>query len=122
MDKKFGLVFVLWSSFACADVCPDPRTSSLQWGVPPAPWEISPISNRPQAEKGTRFVSANILVARYGRGIMCTYRNSLGNYSIWQQILTKIPPRISNDWIAAPGGYVCTASLEECQFYTANQE
>jgi hypothetical protein len=98
--------------------CPDPNTTSLQWGVPPAPWVVNPVSpNRPQGEANTRFIRTNILVAGYGQGVLCTYRNSVGEYSIWWQALTKIPARTDYHWIETLGGVVCAQGLEQCQFY-----
>ncbi|CAM2798253.1 Protein of uncharacterised function (DUF3757) [Legionella steigerwaltii] len=100
--------------------CPDPQTTSLKWGVPPAPWTVNPYSpNPPQGDKNTYFVRANILVAGYGQGVVCTYRNSGGEYSIWWQALTKIPSRQDYNWIESLNGFVCTQGLEQCQFDTA---
>ena len=105
---------------AYATICPDPETSSLKWGEIPAPWMADPFSpNQPQGEAGTRFVRANIMVAGLGRGVVCTYKNSLGPYSIWWQVLVKIPPRTDYNWIDTIGGYVCVASLKDCQFSVA---
>lgn len=110
----------LYQPLAVANICPDPDTSSLQWGEIPAPWVINPYSaNQPQGEVGTRFVRANILVAGLGRGVMCTYRNSVGDYSIWWQVLVKIPARVDYNWIDTQGGFVCTQGLAACQFYVA---
>lgn len=124
--RKYGTLllslFVLSCSMSThAVTCPDPETTSLQWGVPPSPWLENPFSpNKPQGEEGTKFVRANILVAKYGRGVTCTYKNSVGEYSIWWQVLTKIPSRADNNWVDTLGGYVCTQGLGECQFYVAN--
>ncbi|AWN74791.1 DUF3757 domain-containing protein [Legionella anisa] len=119
--------FVIFSFFLAqftvmghATNCPDPQTTSLKWGVPPAPWTVSPYSpNRPQGDKNTHFVRANILVAGYGQGVVCIYRNSVGEYSIWWQVQTKVPSRLDYNWVDALGGFVCTQGLEQCQFYTA---
>lgn len=103
-----------------ASICPDPNTTSLQWGVPPEPWVENPYSpHSPQGEENTRFVRSNILVAGYGHGVTCTYQNSIGEYSIWWPVLTKIPARVDYHWIDTPGGYVCTHELTECQFFVA---
>lgn len=100
--------------------CPDPQTTSLKWGIPPAPWIVNPYSpNHPQGDENTRFVRANILVAGYGQGVVCTYKNSVGEYSIWWQALTKVPSRLDYNWVDTLGGFVCTQGLEQCQFYTA---
>lgn len=100
-----------------AFTCPDPETTSLKWGVPPPPWELNPLSpHEPQGEDNTRFVRANILVAGLGRGVVCTYRFSIGDYSIWWPTLTKIPAREESNWINTLGGYVCTQGISECQF------
>lgn len=115
-----SLLLLSCSMAAQATICPDPNTTSLQWGEPPAPWAENPFSpNKPQGEEGTKFVRANILVAKYGRGVTCTYKNSVGEYSIWWQVLTKIPARTDNNWIDTLGGFVCTQGLSECQFYVA---
>ncbi|KTD14799.1 hypothetical protein Lgra_0502 [Legionella gratiana] len=100
--------------------CPDPMTSSLKWGIPPDPWVVNPVSpRRPQGDENTHFVRANILVAGYGRGVVCTYKNSVGDYSIWWPTLTKIPSRLDYNWIKTLGGFVCAQGLEQCQFYGA---
>lgn len=115
-----GLLFMSWSFISSAATCPHPETTSLQWGVPPEPWVVNPYSSHPpQGEEGTRFVRANILVAGYGQGVMCTYKNSLGEYSIWWQIPTKIPARGDYNWIGALGGFICTQGLDACQFSVA---
>ena len=119
--------FIIFSFFLAQFVtishavsCPDPQTTSLKWGVPPDPWVENPYSpNRPQGDKDTYFVRANILVAGYGQGVVCTYRNSVGEYSIWWQVRTKIPSRLDYNWIDTLGGFVCTQGLEQCKFYTA---
>ncbi|KTD68874.1 MULTISPECIES: DUF3757 domain-containing protein [Legionella] len=109
-----------FAAHSYATSCPDPETTSLKWGVPPAPWMVNPYSpNPPQGEKNTRFVRANILVAGYGQGVICTYKNSVGEYSIWWQVLTKIPSRLDYHWIETLNGFVCTQGLEQCLFYNA---
>ena len=100
--------------------CPDPETSSLKWGVPPQPWLENPYSaNHTQGEENTQFVRANILVAGMGRGAVCTYRNSVGLYSIWWPVRIKVPAREDYNWIDSNGGFVCTESLLSCQFSLA---
>ncbi|KGP62901.1 hypothetical protein EP47_14005 [Legionella norrlandica] len=116
-----GLALVQYSLSTFALTCPDPQTTSLRWGVPPSPWIVNPFSpNSPQGDENTRFVRSNILVAGYGQGITCTYRNSVGDYSILWQVRSKIPARADYSWIETIGGYVCTAGLNECQFYVTD--
>lgn len=116
-----GIFLAQCSYIIHATHCPDPETTSLKWGVPPEPWVENPYSSHsPQGEENTRFVRANILVAGYGRGVVCTYQNSVGEYSIWWQVLTKIPAPVDYSWIDTLGGFVCTVGLTECQFYTAS--
>ncbi|KTD24380.1 DUF3757 domain-containing protein [Legionella israelensis] len=117
------LLFGLWSSLSLAKICPDPQTSSLQWGEPPAPWVENPFSpNHPQGEENTRFVRSNILVAGViGRGVSCTYQNSVGQYSIWWPVRVKIPSQMDNHWIRTAAGYVCSESLSSCVFYVAEE-
>jgi len=104
-----------------AMTCPNPNTSSLQWGEPPVPWVPNPLSpNRPQGEANAQFVRANILVAGIGRGVSCTYRISVGDYSIWFPALVKIPARSEGYWIDNYNGKVCTQSIERCDFVVAN--
>lgn len=125
--KKIISIAVLVSSLllvltckAAILICPDPETSSLKWGVIPKPWVENPYSpNRVQGEEGTRFAKANILVAGRGRGVTCTYKNSLGLYSIWWPVSIKVPARTDYYWIESLGGYVCTESLNDCQFSVA---
>ena len=103
---------------AQATICPDPNNSSLQWGEIPPPWQQNPFSeNSPQGEIGTRFIRANILVAGFGRGVACTYQNSVGYYSIWWQGNVKVPARTDNNWRDTLGGFECTGSLDACVFY-----
>jgi hypothetical protein len=103
-----------------AAVCPDPNASSLQWGEIPPPWMADPFSNnQPQGEPNTQFVRANIMIANVGRGIVCTYKNSLGDYSIWWPVLVKIPSTIDYRWIDTAWGFVCTLSRDQCQFTVA---
>ena len=122
--KKRWLILIMFGAGLLnqalfASTCPDPETSSLQWGEVPESWSVSPFSVTPQGEANTRFVRANIMVAGLGRGIVCTYHNSLGDYSIWRQVLVKIPAPVDYNWIDTLGGFVCTASLVNCQFNTA---
>lgn len=114
-----GLVFALGSLGCYATHCPDPQTTSLKWGEVPAPWVVNPYSQRPQGDDNTLFIRANIIVAGYGRGVTCTYRNSGGDYSIWWPVLTKMPSRVDYRWIDTLGGFVCTQGLEACEFSVA---
>ena len=124
--RKYKLLVLLCFAFSTVNshavLCPDPNTTSLQWGVPPEPWVVNPYSpNHPQGEEHTRFVRANILVAGpYGRGVICTYQNSVGEYSIWWEVLTKVPARVDNRWIDTLGGFVCTQALGDCEFFVAD--
>ncbi|WP_133139178.1 DUF3757 domain-containing protein [Legionella genomosp. 1] len=118
MKLKLFLWLLALTLNAYASVCPDPDNSSLQWGEPPYPWLKNPFSaNPPYGEPGTQFVKANILVAGFGRGVSCTYRNSAGDYSIWRQTIVKLPPRVDPNWIDIYTGYVCTSAREACEFY-----
>ncbi len=113
------ILTVAFSVISWAHVCPDPQTSSLNHGVPPSPWKVNPFSdNTPQGEADARFVRANVLVAGLGQGVMCTYKISVGYYSIWWQVITKIPAPIDYRWIAVQGGYACSVGLNECSFET----
>ncbi|KTD24368.1 Uncharacterised protein [Legionella lansingensis] len=113
--------FVSLSSKAQISTCPDPNTTSLKWGVIPEPWVLNPYSaHRPQGDKNTRFVRSNIVVAGTGRGVVCSYENSVGIYSIWWPVPVKIPARTDYNWIEIYGGYVCTQSLSDCQFSVAS--
>lgn len=86
----FSAIYAQFTVTAYATNCPDPQTTSLKWGVPPAPWTVNPYSpNRPQGDKNTLFVRANILVAGYGQGVVCTYRNSGGNIQSGGRFLLK---------------------------------
>ncbi|WED41862.1 DUF3757 domain-containing protein [Legionella cardiaca] len=121
--KKIITTYVIFASFTCQAAiltCPDPDTTSLKWGVIPEPWIKNPYSsNAVQGEEGTRFTRANILVAGLGRGVMCTYKNSLGDYSIWWPVKIKIPARSDYNWIETVGGFVCTQSVVDCKFNVA---
>jgi Protein of unknown function (DUF3757) len=114
-----GLMLMGCSFISMGTNCPDPQTTSLKWGVPPDPWVVNPFSpNPPQGDEITRFSRANILVAGFGQGVLCTYTNTSGQYSIWWPVLTKIPARGDYHWIDTVGGFVCTGILESCQFFT----
>jgi hypothetical protein len=120
-----SVILVLLGGILCCGLnyayeCPNPETTSLKWGVPPEPWIVNPFSaHAPQGEANTRFVRANILVAGYGQGVVCTYHISIGDYSIWWPVLTKIPARTDNHWIDTLGGFVCTQEREHCIFDAA---
>jgi len=123
--KKLSVIFFVLVGFifhaqAQGAVCPDPNTSALQWGIVLPPWHLDPFSeNAPQGEPGTVFVRAYILVAGIGRGVVCTYRNSLGPYSIGWLVGVKIPPNTDMYWRNNLAGFDCTESIETCVFYTA---
>lgn len=102
-----------------ADICPDPKTTSLQWGAPPTPWEENPYSpNRPDGDENTRFIQANILSAGFGQGIVCIYETSVGRYSIWWQVRVRLPSPLETQWASDFGGYSCQLSLSDCAFTT----
>jgi hypothetical protein len=115
------LLLLVFSLSANAMNCPDPENSSLKWGEPPSPWEVSPFSeHRPQGEEGVKFVRATILAyGHLGKGVVCRYRMSIGNYDIWIQAPTKIPANTDNNWIEISSGYICNLGFEECNFYVA---
>ena len=117
---KFIVTAFLLSVFSTqAAVCPDPINSSLQQGIIPYPWQLNPFSeNKPRADEATQFVRANILVVNYGRGVVCTYKNSAGSYSIWWQTGVKLPAAIENNWHETLGGYECINTFDACIFYT----
>jgi hypothetical protein len=120
IKKGFFILATLLLNNLHAMTCPNPATTSLQWGEPPEPWLVNPFSaHAPQGEEGTRFVKANILVAGYGKGVVCTYRMSVGEYSIWWPVLTKIPAREDSRWIDTLGGFVCVQGLTQCEFEVA---
>jgi len=112
------LVLVLKSN---ATICPDPYTPPLKNGDIPLPWVLNPLSShRPQEDPDTRFIRVNILVANIGRGVVCTYHNSVGYYSILWNVGVKLPAPQENYWRAAAlGGFECDQSLSECVFYPA---
>ena len=96
--------------------CPNPKTSSLQWGEIPFPWELSPFSPHDvQADEKTRFVNAQILVAGYGQGVVCTYEYTYGRYVIWWQKLVRVPtPTTEWNWMDTNIGYLCSESILGC--------
>ena len=115
-----GALLLSTISSVYATICPDPANSSLQQGIIPQPWKINPFSeNTPQGELESQFTRANVLVAGLGMGIICTYENTQGCYSIWWETNVKIPSNNDNHWRNSLGGFECTDSLEECVFYTA---
>lgn len=112
------LILSPWVVNAAVAMCPDPNNSSLLWGEIPPPWKVSPTSqNHPQGEEGTQFVRANVLVAGMGRGVVCTYQNTIGFYSIWWPVSVKVPNSFDYQWRRTLGGYQCTDSIESCVFY-----
>ena len=119
----FSILFgIFYNAAVQAHICPDPETSSLSCGEIPAPWQENPFSpNSPQGEEGTQFVRANILVTSgLGQGVTCTYKFSLGEYSIWWPVLTKLPSRNDVRWVDTVSGYICTQSLSACEFFVAD--
>lgn len=119
--KKYLLALLMLPLASYADLCPDPNHGPLSTGEVPPPWHVSPFSERqPQGEPGTRFIRANILViAKRAQGVICTYQNSVGHYSIWWPVHVKLPPDMALHWYDSMGGYECRDSLTECVFYPA---
>jgi hypothetical protein len=115
----FCLIAMMIAATARADICPDPQTSSLQWGAPPPPWQPNPYSpKRPEGDDNTRFAQAKILRAGYGQGVVCFYDTSEGRYSIWWQVRVRIPSPLETQWVSDFGGYSCQQSLSDCMFTT----
>lgn len=115
-----ALLLCLTALHIQAATCPDPITSSLQYGKIPTPWLLNPFSdNTPQKHKIARFARANILIAGIGRGVVCNYKNADGYYSIWWPVHVKIPATTDYRWLESNMGYACTISPESCVFYTA---
>jgi hypothetical protein len=106
---------------AIIKICPDPKTSSLREGIPPEPWTLNPFSsNRLTVDETTQFAKANILAfGRRGLGVVCFYENKMGIYSIWWEVLVKLPAQQDYNWIDTAGGFVCAGPIESCQFSVA---
>lgn len=118
-----GFFLFIFNITLHASICPDPNTSSLQWGKVPSPWIVNPFSDHaPQGEKDARFVRANLLFAGLGRGVVCNYRNSIGFYSIWWPIGVSLPTRSDYDWRIGLMGFECTTSIDACIFHTAEKQ
>lgn len=116
-NRLLVALLCIWFSPVQSATCPDPNTTSLAWGEIPPPWESNPFSTMPQGEADVTFVRATILTAGKSSGVQCTYKNSLGPYSIWWQVGVKRPSRMENSWHETLGGYACTDSIEACIFY-----
>ncbi len=113
----FSVIVVFVAAGTWADICPDPQTTSLQWGAPPEPWQENPYSpNRPEGDENTRFYQANILSAGLGIGVVCVYQTSVGRFSIWWQVRTRQPSPLETQWVNNYGGHSCQLSLSECAF------
>ncbi|MBA3536907.1 MAG: DUF3757 domain-containing protein [Tatlockia sp.] len=110
-----------FSSQATILTCPDPQSTSLKNGLPPAPWAINPFSSNPvTVDENTQFEKANVLLAgRRGLGVLCFYKNRAGHYSIWWETLVKIPPVQDYNWIDTNGGFICSGTIENCKFSVA---
>lgn len=119
MKIIYALLLLCVNVMAVAMQCPDPQTSSLRYGEVPEPWQVSPFSpQNPQGEAGASFVKATILAyGALGKGVVCTYKISTGNYEIWIQAPTKIPASTDNHWIEINSGYICSEGLSACEFY-----
>ena len=112
-----GCMVLMVSSAQAVSVskCPDPKASDLQYGIIPPHWELSPFSNRPQADDSTIFKQANILVpVDISIGVSCTYSNSVGIFTIWAQGNITASSESKALWHKASGGSVCTTSMEAC--------
>lgn len=108
-------------SYSAVHLCPKPAESTLKWGEIPAPWQENPFSNgNLQPDNNLQFLRVNILVAGLGRGVLCTYRSSTQEYSIWWNTLTRIPDPTEPQWIKTLGGYMCSLAAESCSFLTAS--
>jgi len=71
-------------------------------------------------DRNTQFAKANILVfGRRGLGVVCFYQTSIGLYSIWWEVLVKIPAPQDYDWIDTAGGFVCVGPIDSCKFSVA---
>jgi len=122
MKYVLGFTLLFFAVSCQAQTCPNPKSGPLSWGEVPPGWRLAPYSNSPQADPGTVFKSAKILVVfRYGEGVVCSYQNTVGGYAIWQQAMTRKPSPWDNYWIERPYGYICTEDIEICQFYTAKE-
>ena len=114
-----GILAIAAAANVHADICPDPQSTSLQWGAPPSPWQDNPFSpNRPQGDENTKFFQANILKAGMGQGVVCVYETSEGRFSIWWQVRVRLPSPLETQWVSDFGGYSCQQSLGECTFTT----
>lgn len=109
---------LIMASAVFATVCPDPNNSSLQWGEIPKPWEANPFSPHPvHGGAETVFLRANILQAGSGRGVLCTYDTPEGEYSIWWQVGVHLPSQVNPFWRTTLGGYECSQSRTDCEFF-----
>lgn len=115
------LALILMSVSWCVDatMCPDPSSSSLQSGSIPLPWVLNPFSaHEPQHHDEATFFRANLLVLGFtGRGVICTYQNRAGYYSIWWEVPVRKPVDASEDWQRTASGFECSTSLVVCTFY-----
>lgn len=123
MNYKQIIISIAGVFISCtinSTTCPDPLSTSLRWGEIPTPWIANPFSsNRVQGGVNTQFSRANILIAGYGRGVVCEYKFPLGSYSIWWPVLVKIPSRMDYNWIETYMSLVCSQSILSCQFTVA---
>jgi hypothetical protein len=107
------LILTSFTRLASADVCPLPISADLV----PVPWQVFPTSIYPQYEPGIRFVQVQIppQVISGVNGVICTYRTSLGDYSIWQQKFAK-PSSFAYWFQAGKKGEICSQSISDCPF------
>ncbi len=123
---NWKMLCVVWFTVSLAQAqpttCPDSNSGALQQGEIPLPWQFNPFSEQvPKKNSPAQFYRATILVAGYGRGVTCAYKDTEGYYSIWWQVNVKIPAPIDYAWRDTLGGFECTGEREGCVFYPASR-
>lgn len=106
------LMLLFFYSPIFAVQCPDPHTSSLKDGQVPAPW-VLPAFSRPPNTRPSTFIQAYLFTGSVP-GVLCSYSNSLGNYSIFWSTTVQTP--LTSPWILSLDGYFCVQSLGGCSF------